>query len=115
MGQIRFALKVPVSNRVIAFVRETAPEHLPQLTVFWGSGKTETHFWEKGKGHDRNLWSPQVVWGMIDSIHMNPVRRGLCKSSEDWYWSSAREYLHPGTGPIPVDRHSLPEDPRGSG
>ena len=28
----------------------------------------------------------------VESIHLNPVRRGLVRRAEDWEWSSAHEY-----------------------
>jgi hypothetical protein len=37
---------------------------------------------------------------MIDSIHGNPVRRGLVACCEDWEWSSARWY--DGIRPVPI-------------
>ena len=40
---------------------------------------------------------------MIDYIHMNPVRRGLCEKPEEWRWSSADWYLGAGEVPIRVD------------
>jgi hypothetical protein len=31
-------------------------------------------------------------WETVESIHLNPVRRGLVKQPEQWRWSSYREY-----------------------
>jgi hypothetical protein len=28
----------------------------------------------------------------VEYIHLNPVRRGLVKSAQDWKWSSVHEY-----------------------
>jgi hypothetical protein len=51
---------------------------------------------------------------MIDYIHPNPVRRGLCERPEDWSWSSARSYSGGGISAdsLDIDFASLPEDPR---
>ncbi len=39
-----------------------------------------------------SLWSSKVLWEKIDYIHQNPVKAGLCKYSEDYYYSSASFY-----------------------
>src|SRR5206468_628288 len=36
------------------------------------------------------------------------VRRGLCARPADWYWSGAGDYSGERTGPLRVDRESLP-------
>jgi hypothetical protein len=38
---------------------------------------------------------------MIDHIHHNPVRRGLCQRATDWEWSGARRYA--GIRPVPFE------------
>jgi putative transposase len=70
------------------------------------------HFWQDGPGYDRNIESDAVLWQSIDYLHLNPVRRGLCLRPEEWPWSSAGIYAGLIDGPIPIDRHSLPADPR---
>ena len=40
------------------------------------------------------------------------IRRGLCERPEDWPWSSASYYADGRPGPLAIDRHSLPDDPR---
>ena len=70
------------------------------------------HFWQDGPGYDRNIESDAVLWQSIDYLHLNPVRRGLCLRPEEWQWSSAGFYAGLIDGPIPIDRHSLPADPR---
>jgi hypothetical protein len=32
------------------------------------------------------------VWEKINYIHNNPVKEGLVKNPEDWYYSSASNY-----------------------
>jgi REP element-mobilizing transposase RayT len=39
-----------------------------------------------------SLWSSKVLWQKIDYIHQNPVKAGLCKYSEGYYYSSASFY-----------------------
>ena len=38
------------------------------------------------------LWSPHVFRQKLDYIHDNPVRAGLCKTPEEYKYSSARFY-----------------------
>ncbi|MBI1914453.1 MAG: transposase [Planctomycetes bacterium] len=113
ISRILSSLKWPVTQKAAAYVRRFAPEFLPQMTDRQGK-KPVVRFWQRGGGFDRNLWEPAVIWQEIDYIHANPVRRGLCAKPEDWPWSSAADYLGLGTSPLPLDRHSLPPDPRGS-
>jgi len=49
-------------------------------------------FWQEGPGYDRNLQHEDSVLASIDYLHNNPVRRGLCRSATEWFWSSARFY-----------------------
>ena len=39
----------------------------------------------------------------IDYLHYNPVRRGLCKDTKQWFWSSIRYYI---TEPTKIDPDS---------
>ena len=39
-----------------------------------------------------SLWSSKVLWQKINYIHQNPVKAGLCKYVEDYYYSSASFY-----------------------
>jgi len=38
---------------------------------------------------------------MIEYIHVNPVRRGLVATAEEWEWSSARWYA--GIRPVKLE------------
>jgi putative transposase len=101
-----------VAKRAVQFVRRQAPAFLGRMTDRQPNGKEAVRFWQRGGGYDRNLWEPRYVWEMIDYIHANPVRRGLCRRPEEWPWSSARAYVgcrHEGPS---LDRASLPSDPR---
>ena len=48
------------------------------------------------------------MYALIDYIHNNPVRRGLCAKPEGWLWSSAADHLGLRAGPLRLDRESLP-------
>lgn len=39
---------------------------------------------------DRYIRNEKHLISTIDYIHNNPVKAGLCKTAEDWCWSSAR-------------------------
>jgi hypothetical protein len=49
---------------------------------------------------------------MIEYIHMNPVRDGLCVRASDWRWSSAAFYQTRTPGPLALNLEKIPGDPR---
>ena len=115
ISAILASIKKSVANRALAFVGRHAPDFQPRMRDEQPNGKVAHRFWQRGGGYDRNLFSPRYIWQTIDYIHDNPVRRGLCDTPADWYWSSAADY-HRGTpGPLVVEMSDLPSDPRRSG
>ena len=90
------AVKVGTSQQVKADLERCGSRLLPRLTVPERSGRTSFRYWQKGPGYDRNLQNETSVTAAIDYVHLNPVRRGLCKSAQDWRWSSARWYVSEG-------------------
>jgi putative transposase len=82
------AVKEPVSRRAVQFLRRESPDWLKKIRVRRGA-KVEHHFWQPGRGHDRNIIATRTLLRMIDYIHQNPVRRGLVERACDWKWSSA--------------------------
>ena len=115
MEAFRHDLKSPVARRALAYLDVHAPHWLPRLTRRRGA-KTERLFWQPGAGYDRNVTEPKTLAAMIDDIHANPVRRGLCDRPEDWAWSGAADFRAretrpagtavaavPQVGPIPLD------------
>lgn len=102
IAQVLQRIKWPVSRKALAYLRVNAPEWLPRLTTQRGQ-KTESHFWQRGGGYDRNVTEPSTLEKMMEYIHMNPVRRGLAERATDWKWSSARWYSS-GTCPLEMDR-----------
>jgi putative transposase len=105
-------LKQSVAKRAVRFVRQHAPGFLGRMTDHQPSGRTAIRFWQRGGGYDRNVYEPSYLWQVIDYIHANPVRRGLCQRPEDWIWSSAADYAGTRRGYLDLDRASLPDDPR---
>jgi putative transposase len=88
MASILRAIKEPVGRRASSYLARHAPEWLPRITPHRGR-RTERHFWQPGGGCDRNIIEPRTLSARIDSIHLNPVRRGLVDRARDWRWSSA--------------------------
>jgi len=108
-------LKYPISDFLESLkssVSKRARNHRLRSNPSLLAANEEFHFWQAGPGYDRNLDRPVSVWDAIDYIHLNPVRRGLCQRATDWPWSSAGIYTIGSPGPFPIDRGSLPEDPR---
>ena len=60
------------------------------MTVQVRPGKTCFRFWQEGTNYDRNYCMAEAIFNVIDYIHLNPVRKGLCDKAIDWKWSSAR-------------------------
>jgi putative transposase len=114
ISAILSSLKQPVAEKAVRYVRACAPTFLDRMRDRQPDGKETFRFWQRGGGYDRNLWEPRYIWSMIDYIHLNPVRRGMCERPDDWIWSSARSYSGGGTSvdSLDIDFASLPEDPR---
>ena len=90
------AIKAPFSTRIRRLLEDAASPLLTRLIVRERPGVLGFRFWQEGGGYDRNLRSARAVEAAIDSIHQNPVRRGLCDRPADWRWSSARRYIQDG-------------------
>jgi putative transposase len=102
------AVKLPVTRKALAYVREHAPSFLTRMADVAPSGQRQHRFWQRGGGYDRNLWSEKALLAEFDYVHANPVRRGLCKSPEAWLWSSAADYAQLREGPLEISLDSLP-------
>jgi len=85
------AIKAPVARREIAYYAARADPVLNELTITQGK-RTSRRLWQCGGGHDTNLSDSRAVHNAINYIHRNPVERKLCRSPEDWIWSSARDW-----------------------
>jgi putative transposase len=108
ISSILSTIKLPVTRRAQTFVRANAPTFLERMADAQPNGDIHYQFWQRCGGYDRNSFEPNTIWTQIEYIHANPVRRGLCKRSEDWYWSSAAVYAGLSDGPISIDKESLP-------
>jgi putative transposase len=87
-------IKQPFSKQIKEVLNTRNSRLVEQLTVQERPGKTSFRFWQEGAGYDRNLFSREAILHAINYIHENPVRRGLCRKSTDWQWSSAGYYLN---------------------
>jgi putative transposase len=108
ISKVLATIKLSVTRKAFAWVRETAPHFLPRMEDRQPNGEIHYRFWQRGGGYDRNSFEPSTIFRQIDYIHENPLRRELCSSSTEWYWSSAALYAGLRDGPISVDRESLP-------
>lgn len=65
---------------------------------------------------DRALRTVKEYLDKVEYIHLNPVRRGLVKRTEDWKWSSVHEYAgvteeeREARCGLRIDRVRLPAD-----
>lgn len=65
---------------------------------------SDDRFWQGGGGYDRNLWKAAAIHAEIAYLHGNPVRKGLCASTEDWRFSSAGFWAGRKDVPLAMDR-----------
>ena len=92
IGRFLASFKQPFSKYVKQLLMEHKSPLLPKLTVRERPGKTCFRLWQEGGGYDRNLFEATAIEASLTYIHLNPVRKHLCKKSVDWKWSSARHF-----------------------
>lgn len=103
---ILLSMKQSVARRALIYLRRNNPAGLRVLAT--GQKHTPYRFWLDGSGYDRTMDSRTALHNMVDYIHGNPVRRGLCLYSDDWKWSSAAEWAGMAPGPVPIDSDTFP-------
>lgn len=84
-------LKRGTSVKALDWFESHQNQIVDKLTV-WEGRRSTRHFWQRGGGYDRNLYTDEKVRRTIEYIHGNPVRAGLAVAPIDWRWSSARFY-----------------------
>jgi type I restriction enzyme R subunit/putative DNA methylase len=57
-------------------------------------GSTKNQFWMRDYW-DRYIRNEKHYYAVIEYIHNNPVKAGLCQEASDWQWSSARSPGNP--------------------
>ena len=129
VSEILRQIKLPVAKRVLLWAQRENPEILKELAATNlhdgchafaqrkhaslrkhanSPNQTAYHFWQRGGGYDRNLWSPQEIREKINYIHANPVRRRLAARPQDWSWSSWSAWEGTDAVSVPIDKHSVP-------
>ncbi len=96
-------LKRPFARRMIARWSELDAPILERITTPRGT----RHFWQRGGGYDRNIFTTDELEEKINYIHENPVRRGLVESAADYRWSSAQWWQGRDDAIITMDRLNL--------
>jgi putative transposase len=102
------SIKQSVAKRALIYVRRHAPTFLSRMEDRQPNGDVHYRFWQRGGGYDRNVFEPNAACEQITYFHNNPLRRELCDKPEDWFWSSAADYLQLRQGPLRIDFASLP-------
>ncbi|MHC4557780.1 MAG: REP-associated tyrosine transposase [Planctomycetota bacterium] len=106
ISNILLSIKQPVSRKAINYLKKNNLDGLKYLAT---SQKHRPYrFWQKGGGYDRNITNVKTVIDSSHYIHNNPVRKGLVKTVEQWYYSSAADWQSIRQGPIPIDFDSVP-------
>ena len=100
------SVKQSVSRRFLRYCREKELALLQKLET--GRQKEPYHFWQPGGGYDRNIEQKKTLQQVVNYIHRNPVRRGLVENPEDWQWSSYKDWMGIGKGPVPLHKDSFP-------
>ena len=59
-------------------------------------------FWQV-RYYDFNVWSERKQTEKLDYMHMNPVKRGLVTTPEQWPWSSYRHYASGLEGIVEIE------------
>jgi putative transposase len=108
VSQILNSIKQSVSKRALLHVRREVPKFLPRMADCRPNGEIHYRFWQRGGGYDRNVIEPAAAHEHVEYFHNNPVRRELCATPEDWFWSSAADYAGIRVGPLALNRESLP-------
>jgi len=99
IGALLKTLKLGLSKRLLSRWIELDAPILNELV----DARGVRHFWQRGGGYDRNIYSDAEFDEKIGYIHMNPVRGGLATTPIDWPWSSACWWAGEREGQIECD------------
>jgi putative transposase len=106
ISNILQSIKQAASRRILSHYKRFLPDKLTSLQT--GDTRRQHKFWQEGGGYDRNIFSMDAIKSSIDYIHNNPVKRGLVSNPGDWLWSSYKDWMGMGTGPIPIEIENIP-------
>ncbi|MEK6589878.1 MAG: hypothetical protein AABZ11_04290 [Nitrospinota bacterium] len=90
--QIRRLMERKGESEILDILRMNAEGAKGQVFKLW-----------KSRFDDLVLNKVETIKTKINYIHENPVRKGLVLRPEDWFYSSARDYLSIGSSAIPVE------------
>ncbi len=99
------SIKQSTARRAIAWLRGNKPAALDTLKT--GQKYEKIRFWQDGGGYDRNIFSHKAAFNSVHYIHMNPVKRSLVESPNEWYYSSCQMHQD-GTGPLEICLEHFP-------
>lgn len=106
ISKILGSIKIPLTRRIL-FERHNFETNLIPMMLNRNSRKATYHFWQRGGGYDRNLFTKEAILASVNYMHNNPVKKGLVEIPEDWKWSSARFYAGLGDYVLRMDNEVL--------
>ncbi len=68
----------------------------------WALGSGARSFW-KTRAYAFTVTTEKALHAKLDSIHKNPITRGLVERAEQWVWSSFRYYEYDDDSVIAMD------------
>lgn len=93
---IRIAPGGPEVPRILSAIKRRSATRV--LSEWRAVGRTDhRRLWQPGGGYDRNVRERDSIPETIRYIHLNPVRRDLAETPEQWTWSSARAWAQQET------------------
>ena len=73
----------PAIDRIKQFLVAEQNPLLNELIVRQRPGVSTFRFWQEGPGFDRNLTTEKAILATIQYLHLNLVRRRLCRQSDE--------------------------------
>jgi len=95
LSKVMQSFKSITAKRIIEDVTNLGKEHLLlAFEDFKRTHKSESTYqvWQEGN-HPQELTNEHMIRQKLDYMHSNPLRAGLVTRSEDWPYSSVRNYL----------------------
>lgn len=91
------------SKQLLRFTKEDESEIFAEFKVNKRDRKYQV--WKR-EPLGVELFTPEVFYQKLDYIHNNPVKAGLCKYAEEYYYSSAKFY-HCGIDDFKILTHYI--------
>lgn len=105
------AIKTSFDAGALDLIAENSPQLLKRLQTKT-AGRVAYQFWQATTGQNRTVDFSKPVRPLIDSLHDNPVRKGLIDDPLRWKWSSAGWFA--GTPQNDLQPDPVPPDLLGS-